>query len=209
MATVRPIANTRIAQIVRDVYNELDSNNYALVVYNNPGVLTADGVVSDVALNVVDVPFTLEYNEADFALDDDLALLELTGYTTPALDFSSTLNMSGRDGSEITELQAVEQDVIYRVLTYRGTRSWRLDYSTRIADAVTYNATPALLEEARQVALLALAAASDRYTTIDVTARFVYDDARNATLVLTAVVTPLFGATPEPVAVEIPVPVLD
>ena len=205
-----PVFNTtvgdRLFVAANDLYGRLDDETYQAVIIENGDIWDGQGTLEGgLRFTVPDRPPTINYNTDDLSAAErqSAAMLE-TQRRPDRAPVGETRNMSGRTGGFIDETAAVRQDVYYRVLTYRGTREWRLAYSTRIMDAITYNFSEELGDEAVAVARESLAPAADRYSVVSITYSFDYD---SRTLILRINVAPLFGASN--VVVEIPLPVID
>lgn len=200
------VAGSRLFVVANDLYGRLDDDTYQAVVIENGDIWDGQGALQGgQRFTVPDTPPTINYNEGDLSAAERASVAQLERPTRAArAPVGETRNMSGRTGAFIDETAAVRQDVYYRVLTYRGTREWRLSYSTRIEDAMTYNFSEELGNEAVAVARESLAPAANRYSVVSITYAFDYD---SRTLTLYIRVAPLFSASS--VVVEIPLPVID
>ncbi|MCY4514148.1 MAG: hypothetical protein OXC69_03270 [Candidatus Tectomicrobia bacterium] len=171
------------------------------VAYNNPNLWDANGILDGgITWDIPDQPFEFPYHALDDPTQESLFNSVYGERPAPIYpDVGETTNISAYTGLEITEAEACAQDVVFRILTYRGDREGRLDFSTRIFDAFGHTLSAALLEEMRRVSSIALTAAAARYRVISLVA---YAEGQAA--FIAAEIQPLFGQE-EPVVVTIPV----
>lgn len=198
MAVFTATGGERLFELVSRFYGAVTDANLDSVLYANPiswdgnGVIAA-GTVLTIPEPVLTIPYPTTTTQEIARLHQ---LLEgRDAATHPSV--GDSLNMSAKTGGYIDEPEAVRQDVVNRVLTYRGHREWRVDYGTRMLHALYYTQREVLATAAVTAAQQALAPASERYQVDSVTAGF-QDDA----LVVTVIVTPLFGL--DPIDVSIP-----
>ena len=186
-------ANDRLFNICEELYGSLTDAGYMSLIIDNPHVWDGQGrlkggVELTVPEEVVQIPYSAPKDPETIRLRQ----LMFGGTKPEFAPVGFTTNVSGRSGGEISETLAVEQDVVYRVLSFRGWRSWRPRYGTRMLYALKYNATEELGREAISVASNALTPASDRYTVNSIDYSF-REDNRGVTMILQIVVTPSFG----------------
>ena len=194
--------NDKLMNMAYDLYGTLTDRSYLSTVINNPDAWDGQGIqLGGIEFDIPEPIFQPKYNPNTIPVPIELATNEELVYA----DVGETLNISGRDGTQITEIEAVEQDVIYRVLTYRGWREWRRLFGTRFIDALNYNLSDRLGEAALSAVQLALTPATERYVirntsyTIDIFEQILY---------VFIDVTPLFG-TSEDMSVTIPLRIPD
>ena len=197
MAVYTPRINERLFNLANTFYGVLDDEAYTSLVIENQDTWDGQSSLEPVELIFPDTVAEITYGIQDA---DTLALKQaIESPTFPNIaTIGFTTNVSGRTGEEINETEAVKQDVLYRVLTYRGFREWRPQFGTRVFEAMTHIQSIELGLEAVRVTRNALAVARERYTVDAVNYRFIGD-----VLHLVVVVMPLFGA--EEVQVVIPV----
>lgn len=195
MANYITQAQDRLTALADRFYGQLTNESYLAITVDNP-TWDGEGIqLGGVSLSIPEPLPTIPINPAVRVGINDLE----TAVAPPVAPVGSTVNISSRNGSIVDETQAVEQDIIYRVLTYRGTREWRLLFGTRIFDALTYAVVNELIAEMVSVAAAALSVASNRYRVLSIIGSY-----RDEILYLTIDAEPLFGLD-TPVSVTVPV----
>lgn len=205
MAIYQTVAGDKLYNIAQQLYGEISDRAIVALIINNPIVWDGQGVLDGgITLNVPETIPDLPYNPnpPDYITATKNMLERANPPETAAIGF--TKNMSARDGSQITESKAVEQDIVDRVLSYRLWREWRPNYGTRVLDAFKYNLNDLLITAAVNAARNALAPAANRYTVNSITGSIDFDE---RILTLHIIATPSFGT--EPVETTIPIQLPD
>ena len=174
------------------------SAGVASIVYANPNVFDGDGVLQGgLILDIPDPVLDIDFPEPTAEMSEYVSLIQQDDPPEHA-PVGTTRNISAKTGELIEEPEAIRQDVVNRVLTYRGFREFRPRYGTRVRDGLTYNFSVQLLREAESVARVALGPAADRYAIDSIIAR---QDGLDLNLAVRVI--PLYGLDPVNVVVPL------
>ena len=164
MPSLITLANSRLQEVAQDEYAIGDWEAQQSLLWSNSDKWRGEGeLIGGQDWDVPETAFVFPYAAPLPAQQAILDQLTRRRGRVPEEDEAVTVTWSATSGNIASRLDSARQDVISRVLTYRGRREGRLAFGTRIFDALTHNVTDSLLREVERVTRVALLAAADRY----------------------------------------------
>ena len=162
MATYTSAGGERLTNLADQFYGEVSDAAIRTIVRANPVAWSGQAVHQ--SEDALEVPAQIETVAFPPSYPAEVqrtraALFTAEPFTLPNPP-TERVYISGRDGNEVRVEQWVYEDVIDRVLSYRGDRWWRLLYGTRIVDAFKHYISLGLLTEVESQVRRALAPAT-------------------------------------------------
>ena len=163
MATYTSPGGERLTNLADQFYGEVSDAAIRTIVRANPVAWSGQAVhQSD---DVLEVPAQIETVAFPPSYPAEVQRTRAALFTADPFALANPptqrVYISGRDGNEVRVEQWIYEDVIDRVLSYRGDRWWRLQYGTRVVDLFKHYLSLELFQEIESQVRRALAPAAD------------------------------------------------
>ena len=163
MATYTSPGGERLTNLADQFYGEVSDPAIRTIVRANPVAWSGQAVHQ--SEDMLEVPAQIETVAFPPSYPAEVQRTRAALFTTEPFTLpnppTERVYISGRNGNEVRVEQWVYEDVIDRVLSYRGDRWWRLLYGTRIVDLFKYFVSLELFQEIESQVRRALAPATE------------------------------------------------
>ena len=163
MATYTSPGGERLTNLADQFYGEVSDPAIRTIVRANPVAWSGQAVHQ--SEDMLEVPAQIEQVNFPPSYPPEVARTRAALFTAAPFSLAnpptSRVYISGKNGNEIAAFQWVYEDVVDRVLSYRGDRWWRLRYGTQVVDMFKYFVSLELFQEIESQVRRALAPATE------------------------------------------------